>query len=77
MRCPCRDGGVGEIALGFASLHRGNRDSHIDPPTSSNAIMQRAQPYCGENCEPGRYITESLTSGPELENSQGQMRRRD
>ena len=41
-RCPCRDGGVGEIDLGFAMLHRGKRDSHIDPPASSNAIMQRA-----------------------------------
>ncbi|MEE8303051.1 MAG: hypothetical protein V3S24_11530, partial [Candidatus Tectomicrobia bacterium] len=26
-------------------------------------------PYCGENSEPGRHITESLTSIPELENS--------
>jgi len=69
MRCPCRDGGVGEIDPGFAMLHRGKRDSHIDPPTSSNAIMQRAQPYCGENSEPGRYSVESLTSNPELENS--------
>ena len=34
--------------------------------------MQRAQPYCGENSEPGRHTTESLTSNPELENSQGQ-----
>ena len=32
--------------------------------------MQRAQPYCGENSEPGRYIRESLTSDPELENNQ-------
>ncbi len=24
--------------------YEGKRDSHIDPPTSSNAIMQRAQP---------------------------------
>ena len=29
---------------GFARLHRGKRDLHIDPPTSSNAIMQRAEP---------------------------------
>ncbi len=43
-RCPCRDGGVGEIGPGFARLHRAKRDSHIDPPTSSNAIMQRARP---------------------------------
>lgn len=28
--------------------------------------MQRAQPYCGENSEPGRYSTESLTSNPRV-----------
>jgi len=50
-------------------LLRGKRDSHIDPPTPSNAIMQRATPYCGENSEPGRRTMESLTSDPELENS--------
>src|SRR5277367_2710553 len=43
-RCPCRDGGVNEIDPGFARLHRSKRDSHIDPPTCSNAIMLRAQP---------------------------------
>jgi len=37
--------------------------------------MQRAQPYCGENSEPGRHTTESLTSNPELENSQGQTQK--
>jgi len=26
MRCPCRDGGVGEIVLGFTMLHAGKRD---------------------------------------------------
>src|SRR5271170_1851873 len=65
-RCPCRDGGVNEIDPGFARLHRSKRDSHIDPPTCSNALMQRAQPYCGENSEPGRHITESLTSNPRV-----------
>ncbi len=29
------------IDPGFAMLHRGKRDSHIDPPTFSNAIMRR------------------------------------
>jgi hypothetical protein len=43
-RCPCRDGGVGEIDRGFAMPHRGKRVFNIDPPVSSNAIMQRAQP---------------------------------
>ena len=65
---PCRDAGVGEIALGLAMLKRANRASHIDPPASSNAIMRRARPYCGENPEPGKDVTESLTPRPELEN---------
>jgi len=30
--------------------------------------MQRAKPYCGENSEADRNMTESLTSNPELEN---------
>jgi len=47
-------------------LHRGKHDSHIDPPTSSNAIMQWAQPYYGENSEPGRYSIESLTTNPRV-----------
>lgn len=44
---PCRDAGVGEIAPGFAVLERTKRASHIDPPTSSYAIMRRARPYRG------------------------------
>jgi hypothetical protein len=32
--------------------------------------MQRACPYCGENPEPGKDVTESLNLGPELENGQ-------
>ena len=48
--CPCRDAGVGEVALGLAMLTRKqNAASHIDPPASSNAIMRRARPYRGEN----------------------------
>ena len=34
-RRPCRDGGGGEIAPGFAMLKRAKRASHIDPPASS------------------------------------------
>lgn len=34
--------------------------------------MQRPISYCGENSEPDRNKPESLTSNPELENSQGQ-----
>ena len=70
---PCRDAGVGEIAPGFAVLERAKRASHIDPLTSSYAIMRRAGPYRGENHGPGKDVQgESLTSRPELENSQGQ-----
>ena len=67
---PCRDAGVGEIALGLAMLKKAKRVSHIDPPASSNAIMRRARPYRGENPEPGKDVTESLTPRPELENDQ-------
>jgi hypothetical protein len=52
-------------------LDRAKRASHIDPPASSYAIMRRARPYRGENPEPGKDVTESLTPRPELENSQG------
>ena len=41
------------------------------PPTP---LCRGLNPYCGENSEPGRYIKESLTSSPELENSQGHSR---
>jgi hypothetical protein len=51
---PCRDAGVGAIAPAFAMLERAKRASHIDPPASSYAIMQRAGPYCGENPGPGK-----------------------
>ena len=71
---PCRDAGVGAIAPGFAMLNTAKRASHIDPPTSSYAIMQRACPYRGENPDPARMLTENLKRGPELENSQGQAR---
>ena len=36
------------------------------------AIMRRFCPYRGENPGPGKDVLESLTTGPELENSQGQ-----
>ncbi len=61
------DGLRGEIDPGFAMLHQGKRDSHIDPPASSNAIMRRARaPTAGENSEPGRHITRSLTFDPRV-----------
>src|SRR5438876_8944086 len=37
-------------------LERAERASHIDPPASSYAIMQRASPYCGENPGPGKDV---------------------
>jgi hypothetical protein len=36
--------------------------------------MRRARPYCGENPEPGKDVTESLTPRPELENDQDPKR---
>jgi hypothetical protein len=71
---PCRDAGVGAIALGLAMLERAERASHIDPPASSYAIMQRECPYCGENPGPGKDVTENLNLAPELENGQDLMR---
>ena len=41
------------------------------PPTPS---CRGHSPYCGENSEPGRCSIESLTSNPELENSQDPQR---
>jgi hypothetical protein len=43
-------------------------------PELENAIMRRARPYCGENPEPGKDVTESLTPRPELENDQDPKR---
>src|SRR6516225_977326 len=53
-RRPCPDVGGGEIDPGFAMPIWAKRASHIDPPTSSHAIMRRARPYRGENREPGK-----------------------
>src|SRR5262249_14003191 len=61
---PCRDAGVGAIAPGFAMLERAERASHIDPPASSYAIMQRACPYCGENPGPGKDVEGELEPRP-------------
>jgi hypothetical protein len=69
-RRPCRDAGVGAIAPGFAMLERAKRASHIDPPASSHAIMQRAGPTAERTLDPARMFAESLTPRPELENSQ-------
>src|SRR6266480_2767245 len=57
---PCRDAGVGAIALGLAMLKRAKRASHIDPPASSYAIMRRARPYRGENPAPGKDVDGEL-----------------
>ena len=40
------------------------RDSHIDPPTSSYAIMRRVHPYRGENPEPGTDVHGELDPTP-------------
>ena len=51
-------------------LERAERASHIDPPASSHAIMQRAGPTAERTLDPARMFAESLTTRPELENSQ-------
>ena len=61
---PCRDAGVGAIALGLAMLKRAKRASHIDPPASSFAIMRRARPYRGENPAPGKDVHGELDPTP-------------
>src|SRR5215831_16864874 len=52
------------IALGLAMLDRAKRASHIDPPASSYAIMQRACPYRGENPVPGKDVRGELDPTP-------------
>lgn len=40
------------------------RASHIDPPTSSDAIMRKACPYRGENPGPGKDVHRELDPKP-------------
>src|SRR5262249_14925588 len=47
------------------------RASHIDPPASSYAIMQRACPYCGENPEPGKDVEGELEPRPGIREQPG------
>ncbi|MGY4434960.1 hypothetical protein ACVWWO_007437 [Bradyrhizobium sp. F1.13.1] len=68
---PCRDAGVGEIAPGFAVLERAKRASHIDPLTSSYAIMRRARPYRGENHGPGKDVQGELDLTPGIRERPG------
>jgi hypothetical protein len=68
---PCRDAGVGEIAPGFAMLERAKRASHIDPLTSSYAIMRRARPYRGENHGPGKDVQGELDLTPGIREQPG------
>ncbi len=71
-RCPCRDGGVGEIGPGFAMPHRGKRDSHTltrqRPPTPS---CRGPSPTCGENSEPDRCIRGKLDIQPRVREQPG------
>jgi hypothetical protein len=47
--------------------HRGKRDLHIDPPTSSNAIMQRARaPTAERTVNPAGASRKSLTFNPRV-----------
>ena len=45
-------------------LKTAKRNSHIDPPASSYAIMRRARPYRGENPEPGKDVHGELDPTP-------------
>jgi hypothetical protein len=58
------------VKLAYNMLEGAKRASHINPPASPYAIMRRACPYRGENHGPGKDVRESLTTDPELENSQ-------
>jgi hypothetical protein len=61
---PCRDAGVGAIALGLAMLDRAKRASHIDPPASSYAIMRKARPTAERNPVPGKDVRGELDPTP-------------
>src|SRR5262249_33062323 len=52
-------------------LKRAERASHIDPPASSYAIMQRASPYCGENPGPGKDVHGELDPTPGIREQPG------
>jgi hypothetical protein len=45
-------------------LKAAKRDSHIDPPASSYAIMRRARPHRGENPAPGKDVHGELDRTP-------------
>jgi len=65
----CREVAMARSFMAVAMPVWAKRVSHIGPPESPSAIMRRAQPERGENRGPGKDFLESLTSGPELENS--------
>src|SRR5438874_12471925 len=54
-------------------LERAERASHIDPPASSYAIMQRASPYCGENPGPGKDVRGELEPRPGIREQPGSI----
>jgi hypothetical protein len=55
-------------------LERAKRASHIDPPASSTPSCGGHAPTAERTLNPARMFTESLTSGPELENSLSHFR---
>src|SRR5262249_44879787 len=54
-------------------LERAERASHIDPPASSYAIMQRTSPYCGENRGPGKDVYGELDPTPGIREQPGSI----
>src|SRR4029077_8243213 len=48
-------------------FHTWGNSGLVEPHSGSgNQLMRRARPYCGENPEPGKDVTESLTPRPEF-----------
>ena len=54
-------------------LERAKRASHIDPLTSSYAIMRRARPYRGENHGPGKDVQGELDPTPGIREQPGSI----
>src|SRR5262245_14063898 len=67
---PCRDAGVGAIALGLAMLKRAKRASHLIHQRHLTSSCGGHAPTAERTLHPARMLTESLTPQPELENDQ-------
>jgi hypothetical protein len=77
------NGNTGDVAAGHAKCRSITVECTIRvivPPSpwpgqrEKGAKLRKLSPYCGENPEPGKDVTESLTPRPELENGQDPSR---